>query len=51
TDELPMDEIMKMIPLRRAGQADEVAGAVSFLMSDDASYISRQVLSVNGGMA
>ena len=51
TDELPMDEIMKMIPLRRAGQAEEVAGAVSFLMSDDASYISRQVLSVNGGMA
>ncbi|MEP0355410.1 3-oxoacyl-ACP reductase FabG [Paraglaciecola sp.] len=51
TDELPMDEIMKMIPLRRAGQADEVAGAVSFLMSEDASYISRQVLSVNGGMA
>lgn len=51
TDELPMDEIMKMIPLRRAGQAEEVAGAVSFLMSEDASYISRQVLSVNGGMA
>lgn len=51
TDELPMDEIMKMIPLRRAGQAEEVAGAVAFLMSDDAAYITRQVLSVNGGMA
>lgn len=51
TDELPMDEIIKMIPQRRVGQVKEVAAAVSFLMSDDASYITRQVISVNGGMA
>lgn len=51
TDELPMDEIIKMIPLKRVGQVEEVAGAVAFLMSDDASYITRQVISVNGGMA
>lgn len=51
TDDLPMDEIKKMIPLKRAGSAEEVAHAVSFLMSDGASYITRQVISVNGGMA
>lgn len=51
TDELPIEEMTKMIPLRRMGQADEVAGAVAFLMSDDASYITRQVISVNGGIA
>ena len=51
TDNLPLAEILKMIPLKRMGQVKEVAGTVSFLMSDDASYISRQVISVNGGMA
>jgi 3-oxoacyl-[acyl-carrier protein] reductase len=51
TEELPMDEILKMIPQKRVGQVKEVAAAVAFLMSDDASYITRQVLSVNGGMA
>lgn len=49
TSELP-DQALQMVPLRRAGQTAEVAAAVSFLMSDDASYITRQVLSVNGGM-
>lgn len=51
TDDLPMDEILKMIPLKRVGQVEEVAATVAFLMSDDASYITRQVISVNGGMA
>ncbi|MEP1448355.1 MAG: 3-ketoacyl-ACP reductase FabG2 [Paraglaciecola sp.] len=51
TDELPIDEIVKMIPLKRVGQVNEVAATVAFLMSDDASYITRQVISVNGGMA
>ena len=51
TDDLPMDEIKKMIPLKRAGSAEEVAHTVSFLMSDGAAYITRQVISVNGGMA
>lgn len=44
------DEAMKMIPLRRFGQADEVSSLVGYLFSDRASYITRQVISVNGGM-
>jgi len=50
-DGLPMDEVVKMIPMRRAGQPDDVAAAVSYLCSDGAGYVTRQVLSVNGGMA
>ncbi|MDD5276940.1 MAG: 3-oxoacyl-ACP reductase FabG [Methylovulum sp.] len=49
-DELPLDEIKKMIPMRRVGAAKEVAAAVAFLMSKDAAYITRQVISVNGGL-
>jgi 3-oxoacyl-[acyl-carrier protein] reductase len=48
--ELPLDEIKKMIPARRVGNPREVAAAVAFLMSDDAGYITRQVISVNGGL-
>ncbi|MGB0496171.1 MAG: 3-oxoacyl-ACP reductase FabG [Kangiellaceae bacterium] len=51
TDDLPIAEIKKMIPLNRMGTAKEVAAAVSFLMSDDAGYVTRQVISVNGGIA
>lgn len=49
-EELALDEAMKMIPARRMGQPEEVAAAVSFLVSEDAGYITRQVISVNGGM-
>jgi 3-oxoacyl-[acyl-carrier protein] reductase len=49
-DELPLEEIKKMIPARRIGNPNEVAAAVAFLMSEDAAYITRQVLSVNGGL-
>ena len=45
-----IDEAMKMIPARRMGRPEEVAAAVSFLMSEDAGYVTRQVISVNGGM-
>jgi 3-oxoacyl-[acyl-carrier protein] reductase len=45
-----VEEAMKMIPLRRMGRPEEVAASVSFLMSKDAGYITRQVISVNGGM-
>lgn len=41
---------MQMIPMQRMGQVDEVASLVKFLCSDEASYITRQVISVNGGM-
>lgn len=50
TDDLPMQEILKMVPMNRVGRPEEVAAAVSFLMSDDASYITRQVLGINGGI-
>ncbi|NTU59441.1 MAG: 3-oxoacyl-ACP reductase FabG [Deltaproteobacteria bacterium] len=49
TEKLPMDRILPMIPLGRVGTAEEVAGAVSFLCSERASYITGQVLAVNGG--
>ncbi len=49
-NQLPLDEIKKMIPLRRVGEAREVAAAVAFLLSEDAAYITRQVISVNGGL-
>lgn len=44
------EHALKMIPLQRMGQVDEVANVVKFLCSDDASYITRQVISVNGGL-
>lgn len=47
---LPLDEVMKQIPARRLGKPEDVAAVVSFLMSDDAGYVTRQVISVNGGL-
>ncbi|MDX2019524.1 MAG: 3-oxoacyl-ACP reductase FabG [Deltaproteobacteria bacterium] len=47
----PLEEITKMIPLRRVGQPHEVAKLVRFLASDDAAYITGQVVSINGGLA
>ena len=40
-----------MIPLKRAAQAEEIASVVAFFMSDDANYVTGQVLSVDGGLA
>jgi 3-oxoacyl-[acyl-carrier protein] reductase len=47
---LPLDEMKQHIPARRLGKPEDVAAAVSFLLSDDAAYITRQVISVNGGL-
>lgn len=51
TDDLPQDEVKKIIPLRRYGKPEEVASLVAYLFSDDAAYITRQVISVNGGLS
>jgi 3-oxoacyl-[acyl-carrier protein] reductase len=48
--DVPREEAVKLIPARRIGKPEEVAAAVSFLLSEDASYITRQVISVNGGL-
>ena len=49
--DVPLDEALKLVPARRVGRPQEVAAAVSYLMSEDAAYVTRQVLSVNGGLA
>lgn len=50
TQDLPVDEVRKMIPMKRFGKAKEVASLVNYLMNEDASYITGQVISVNGGL-
>lgn len=50
TDALPLDQMLEAIPLRRIGQPHEVAALVAFLCSPDAGYITRQVISANGGL-
>jgi 3-oxoacyl-[acyl-carrier protein] reductase len=47
---LPVENVKAMIPMARIGRPEEVAKVVRFLCSDDASYITGQVISVNGGM-
>jgi 3-oxoacyl-[acyl-carrier protein] reductase len=42
--------IERLVPMKRTGRADEVAALVAFLASDDAGYISGQIISINGGM-
>ena len=50
TREIPEERVLPLIPLNRAGEAAEVAGAVSFLCGPDSSYIHGQVIAVNGGL-
>lgn len=49
-DEHVQEHALPQVPLRRMGKPEEVAGLVSYLMSDNAAYITRQVISVNGGL-
>ena len=48
--EVPEEKVLPAIPMGRFGKAEEVAAAVLFLLSEEASYITRQVISVNGGL-
>ena len=50
TKELPVDELKKLIPVGRFGLPDEVAALVAFLASDDAAYITGEVININGGL-
>ncbi len=47
---LPSEELAKLVPMQRLGQPEDVAATVAFLFSEGASYITGQVISVNGGM-
>ena len=49
-DAVPLEEALKLIPARRVGKPEEVAALVSFLVAEEAAYITRQVISVNGGL-
>lgn len=51
TTDVEIEHIMKMIPARRAGKPDEVAALVSYLMSDAASYVTRQTVCIDGGLS
>lgn len=48
--DIPQDEVKKLIPMKRFGKPEEVASLVNYLMSKDAGYITGQVISVNGGL-
>ena len=50
TQDIPMDEIKRLVPLGRIGKPEEVAALVSFLASDESAYITGEVISINGGV-
>lgn len=50
TKDLPVDELKNLVPAKRFGKAEEVAALVGFLCSDDAAYITGEVISINGGL-
>ena len=50
TKDLPQEELKQLVPMKRFGKPEEVASLVSFLCSDEASYITGEVISINGGL-
>lgn len=50
TKDLPQEELKKLIPLNRFGKPEEVAALAGFLLSDEAAYITGEVISINGGL-
>jgi 3-oxoacyl-[acyl-carrier protein] reductase len=46
----PLEAILQSVPMKRVGKPEEVAALAVFLLSEDAGYITRQVISVNGGI-
>ena len=50
TNDLPQDELKKLVPVGRFGKPEEVAAFVAFLASDDAAYITGEVININGGL-
>ena len=49
-EESVREKLIEQIPLARLGQSEDIAGCVSFLVSEKASYITGQVININGGM-
>ena len=50
TKDLPQEELKKLVPVGRFGTAEEVAAAVAFLVSDEAAYITGEVINIHGGL-
>ena len=50
TSSLPQDELKRLVPMGRFGRPEEVAAAVAFLTSDEAAYITGEVININGGL-